>query len=86
MVILCGEVQLRYMIFCIPLEFLGIKDLKKMIKAKKIFEGQIQSPKPKISKLYNFFSWFGSFGVNLTGKAIDLSLKAIKAIVEPYVG
>ena len=55
-------------------------------KSEKIFEGQTQRPKPKISKFYNFFPSFGSFGVNLMGKAIDLSLKAIKVTVEPYIG
>jgi hypothetical protein len=53
---------------------------------KKKIEGQTRSPKPKISKIYSFFPWFGSFGVSLIGKAIDLSLKAITATVEPYVG
>ena len=37
------------------------------------------------SQFYNFFPSFGSFGVNLLGKAIDLSLKAIKVTVEPYI-
>ena len=55
-------------------------------KAKKFFEGKTQRPKPKISKFYNFFPSFGSFGVNLMGKAIDLSLKAIEVTVEPYIG
>ena len=79
LLILCGEIQLRYMISCIPLDFLRIKDLKKRPNPKS------QSPKPKISKFYNFFPWFGSFGVNLIGKAIDLSLKVIKATVKPYI-
>jgi hypothetical protein len=32
---------------CIPLDFLSIKDLEKIRKVKKKFEGQSQSPKPK---------------------------------------
>ena len=55
-------------------------------KAEKNFEGQTQRRKPKISKFYHFFPSFGSFVVNLMGKAIDLSLKAIKVTVEPYIG
>jgi hypothetical protein len=70
----------------IPLDFLSIKDLKKLKKAKKVFEGQIQSLKPKMSIFHNFFPWFGSFRVNLIEKATDLSLKAIKVPVEPYIG
>ena len=74
------------MISCIPLDFLGIKDLKKIKKAKKIFEGQTQRPKPKISKFYNFLSLYRAYEVILVGKAIDLSLKAIKTIERPDIG
>ena len=69
--------------FCIPLDFLDTKDLKKTFKGQKNFEGQNQSPKPKISKFHNFFSWYGSYGVILVGKAINLSWKAIE---RPYIG
>ena len=33
-----------------------------------------------------FFLLFGSFGVNLMGKAFNLSLKAIKATERPDIG
>ena len=66
--------------FCIPLDLLDTKDLKKT------FKGQTQSPKPKISKFYNFFSWYRSYEVILDGKAINFSLKAIKTIERPYIG
>ena len=39
LLIFCGEILFRNRIFCIPLDFLGIKDRKKMKKAKEIFEG-----------------------------------------------
>ena len=81
---LCGEMQLRYLISCIPL---ASKTLKK---DKKIFEDQTQSPKPKISKCYNFFPWFGSFGVNDFKILICHCLKGVfskssgKMIVAPF--
>ena len=42
MLILCGEIQLRYVISWIPLDFLGLKDLKKILKSQKMLAiGQI---------------------------------------------
>ena len=82
------EILLRDMIFAYHWTsyFLDTKISKKLQKAKTIFEGQTQSPKPKISKFYNFFSSYGSYGVILVGKTIDLSLKAIKTIGGPDIG
>ena len=52
---LAGNIAQTYD-FCIPLNFLDTKDLKKTYKAKENFEFQIQSPKPQLSKFDNFFS------------------------------
>ena len=80
------EILLRHMIFAYHWTCYTPNISKKTSKAKKNFEGQTQSPKPKISKFHNFFSWYGSYGVILIGKAIDSSWKAIKTIERPYIG
>ena len=72
--------------FCIPLDFLDTKDLKKTSKGQKKIWRPNPKSKPKISKFYNFFSWYGSYGVILVGKAINLSLKAIKTLGGPDIG
>ena len=68
----------------IPLDFLSIKDPKKIKKGQNNFWRP--KSKSKTQNFIKFFPWFGSFGVNLIGKAINLSLKAIKVRVESYVG
>ena len=58
---------------------------KKSKKAEKKFEGQDQGRNEKIDFFYYFFPWWGSYGVNLMGKATDLSLKVIKVTKRPYI-
>ena len=82
---LVGVIYYSHIWFLHTTDFLNIKDLKKIKKSENFFEGQTQRPKAKITKFYDFFPSFGSFGVNLVGKAIDLSLKAINVTVEPYI-
>ena len=63
---------------------LSIKDHKKIKKPKIFFEGQTQSPKPQISKSYNFPPVVDNLELYQTMvKAINLSLKAT---VESYTG
>ena len=57
----------------------------KNLKRPKKNEGQTQSPKPKISKFYDFFSLYESFEVILVRKAINYSLNAIKTIERPDI-
>ena len=49
---------------------------KNQKRLKKIFEGQGHNE--KFDFLTILSPWLGSYGVNLMGKAVDLSLKAIK--------
>ena len=55
-------------------------------KGRNFFLGKIKNHDSKILFLYHFFLLFRSFGVNLMGKAINLSLKAIKATERPDIG
>ena len=53
---------------------------KKSKKAENFFWRPRPRPQWKNWFFYYFFPWLGSYGVNLMGKAIDLSLKVIKTI------
>ena len=51
---------------------------------KKVFEVRNKGYNSKFTKVLNFSPWFGS--VYIMEKAIDSSLKSIKATIEPYIG
>ena len=65
--------------FCIPLDFLGIKNLRKNKKAKKIFKGHSKGHRYILWKFYNFFGLSGPFWHKKSVNRSDLTLKAIKA-------
>ena len=65
--------------FCIPLDFLGIKDLKKNKKGQKKFQRPEPRPQLHILKFYNFFALCGPFWHKNSGDWRNLTPKAIKA-------
>ena len=71
--------------FCIPVDFLGINDLKKIKKGRKKIWRPRPRPQWKIWFFNYFFPWLGSYGVNLMEKGTDLRLKAIKVTKRPYI-
>ena len=58
---------------------LGIKDLKKYIKADEGWKVQIKGQRVKLWKYHNFLTSLGSFGVIYSQISLFLSFKVIKA-------
>ena len=66
--------------FCLPLDFLGAKDFKKIIKGRprSCRKGQIKGQTLVNSNFDNFFMSIWSFGVNFTHISLFSSFKVIK--------
>ena len=71
-IIINGEILLWYVIFAYQRLH---KDPKKNLKRPKNLSKAKSKAAMKNLIFYHFFPWFGSFGVNLMGKAINLCLK-----------
>ena len=65
--------------FCIPLDFLGIKDPQKNKKGQNFFQRPQTRPQLHLLKFCNFFALCGPFWRKNSADCSDLSLKAIKA-------